>query len=113
MEGSACLIPATGGLLYRETGLLAWPGQAPLRAERSYRWRAEGDGQVVVCFADGRHFHSFDADAATPLAQHECDPDLYRVAYDFRRFPEWSAEWTVTGPRKNYTMRTAYCGPTP
>ena len=39
---------------------------------------------------------------------HACDPDTYRVRYDFRRWPRWQAEWRVTGPRKDYGMLSRF-----
>ena len=43
-----------------------------------------------------------------PVADHWCDPDTYKVRYDFREWPLWRAEWRVTGPRKDYVMRSVY-----
>jgi hypothetical protein len=39
---------------------------------------------------------------------HACDPDTYRAHHDFSRWPQWHAVWTVTGPRKDYTMWTMW-----
>ena len=60
----------------------------------------------MVDYADGRPFHEFDP--ARPRAAHWCDPDDYRVRYDFTRWPLWRAEWEVRGPRKDYLMMTDY-----
>ncbi len=104
--GTAILTPGGPGLRYREEGSLAFGAAAPVRAERSYLWSERG-GRIAVCFADGRPFHDFDpADAA---ALHFCAPDHYAVRYDFARWPDWGAEWRVTGPRKDYIMLTRYC----
>lgn len=119
--GQARFTPlAAGRLRYHEEGLLCLPGMAPMLAERSYLWAAEagegaGEGAgeegageaIAVFFADGRPFHRF-----TPArleAAHFCPPDHYRVAYDFRRWPEWSACWQVSGPRKAYCLTSRYC----
>lgn len=104
-EGVAEFRPVPQGLAYREEGRM-WLGAAPgVLAVRDYLWREEG-GRIVIDHADGRPFHAFDP--AEPEARHWCDPDDYRVRYDFSRWPEWRAEWTVRGPRKDYTMRSSY-----
>ncbi len=104
-EGRVCFTPDGTGLAYHETGTLTLPGAAPMRAERAYLWREEG-AEIVVLFSDGRPFHRFDP--AMPAAHHWCDPDDYRVRYHFAAWPDWRAEWRVTGPRKDYVMRSRY-----
>lgn len=104
-SGRAVFTPEGAGLRYVEAGELALPGATPMRAERSYLWHAEGE-RIVVRFADGRAFHHFSP--AAPEAAHWCDPDDYRVRYDFTLWPAWHAEWRVRGPRKDYTMRSDY-----
>ena len=89
-------------LAYFETGLLSLPGQPPMQAERRYIWR---DGPTVW-FDDERFFH-----AVPPLggeAHHHCDPDDYRVSYDFSLWPDFSTVWTVRGPRKDYRMHSHF-----
>jgi hypothetical protein len=103
--GTATFTPDPAGLTYAEAGRLALPDGTTLAAERRYLWRESEDG-IAVLFADGRPFHSFGT--ANPLAAHWCDPDTYRVAYDFAAWPAWSATWDVTGPRKDYRMRSHY-----
>lgn len=95
------------GLVCDESGEMSVPGAAPMRAGRRTLWNIE-PGQIVIRFADGRPFHSFDPAAARPAASHECAPDLYRVAYDFSLWPHWQSIWRVTGPRKDYLMTTDY-----
>ncbi len=106
-EGRAAFVPAgPGRLAYREEGLLSPPGAvAPLRAERSYLWCAEGD-EIAVFFDDGRPFHRFCA--ARPEASHWCDPDQYDVRYDFTLWPEWHSAWQVRGPRKEYRLTSQF-----
>ena len=106
-EGRAVLSRDGAGLTYDETGLLTFGAAAPLTATRRYLWRPDG-GLVAVFFADGRPFHSFDPADTAPEAHHPCAPDTYRVRYDFARWPEWSADWQVSGPRKEYRMRSSY-----
>lgn len=106
MEGEATFAPDGAGLIYRETGLLRLAKMEPIRAERSYLWRQGQPGMVEVLFTDGQPFHMFRIDM--PRAEHFCDPDTYRVAYDFNRWPVWRAVWRVTGPKKNYEMTTDF-----
>lgn len=103
--GQARFTPQAGGLRYHETGVLTLAGERPMQAERVYLWQAEG-AQIVVRFEDGRDFHRFSP--ADPQAAHWCDPDDYRVCYDFGHWPAWQAEWRVTGPRKDYVMISEY-----
>jgi hypothetical protein len=96
---------APWGLRYAEEGELLL-GEAPaMRATREYRW-VFGEAGVEVFFADGRFFHAFGLDSAE--AEHLCGEDLYRVTYDFWRWPHWEAVWDVRGPRKDYAMRSVY-----
>ncbi|MCA0272725.1 MAG: DUF6314 family protein [Proteobacteria bacterium] len=105
-DGEAVFAPdGHGGLTYRETGELRLGGGPAFTAERSYLWR-ETDGRIIVDFADGRPFHGFDP--AAPAAHHLCIADDYTVRYVFAGWPEWQAEWTVCGPRKDYTMLSLY-----
>lgn len=95
------------GLHYHEEGRLRLGDGPAMVATRDYHWTRDGDG-IAVLFADGRPFHRFAATTGTAGADHLCGADLYRVAYDFADWPNWSSDWTVTGPAKSYRMRTAY-----
>ena len=106
-EGEARFAPGMGGLIYDETGALRFPGEAPLQAKRRYIWR-ETDSGIDVTYADGREFHRFEMGRAMSKAHHDCTPDTYLVTYDFTNWPDWSAEWQVSGPRKDYAMTTRY-----
>ncbi len=106
-EGEAVLRPAGDHWLWSETGQLRLGAGAPFSATRRYLWRAETAGRIAVFFEDGRPFHSFDP-AGRPEASHWCDPDNYRVSYDFADWPHWRATWRVRGPRKDYTMRAEH-----
>src|SRR5690606_1694750 len=83
------------------------PGRPPLTATRTYLW-AEAPGRLVVAFADGGPFHDFAAGDPAPEAEHPCGEDLYRVCYDFRRWPRWRSVWRVTGPRKDLVIVSAF-----
>lgn len=106
--GRARFTPAPEGLDYFEDGELCLPGAPPLAASRRYRWRAFGPEAIEVRFADGRLFHRFLADDPAPAAVHDCPPDQYRVRYDFGRWPRWSAEWRVRGPRKAFSILSTF-----
>lgn len=93
------------GLRLTEEGRLEL-GAAQFKATRVYLWHADGDA-IAVRFEDGRPFHRFTPQGA-PDSAHWCDPDDYRVTYDFARWPVWTSEWRVTGPRKDYVMRSEY-----
>lgn len=105
-EGLAEMQPAaTMPWLWVETGELRLGDAAPMSAERRYLWAEEG-GRIRVRFPDGRAFHDF---SATSLeAAHWCEPDDYRVRYDFGAWPAWQAQWRVRGPRKDYTLLSEY-----
>lgn len=100
--GTGVFSPDGDGLIWRESGVLTIGAAAPFRAAQRHLWRFAAGGGVTVLFADGRAFHGFDPDA--PEAEHDCPPDLYRVAYAFDPPDRWRATWRVTGPRKNYRM---------
>lgn len=104
-DGRAIFAPDANGLAYTETGTLTMDGQPPMQAERRYHWREDGT-QIAIDFDDGRFFHSFAPDV--PEATHWCDPDTYKVAYDFSEWPRWRATWNVSGPRKFYQMVSFY-----
>lgn len=111
-EGTARFDPARlgsgDGLAYFEEGRLAFAGGPAFAASQRYLWCEAGADSIEVRFADGRFFHRFYADEARPVAYHDCPPDQYRVAYDFRRWPRWRAEWRVVGPAKNYGLVSDY-----
>lgn len=107
-DGTATFAPlGSDSLRYDEIGVLRLTGATPMRAERAYVWRFAGEG-VAVTFADGRPFHRFVPAAVALGTDHACGDDLYRVTYGFADWPGWSSCWTVTGPRKDYTMTTRY-----
>ncbi len=105
MEGETLFTPVGEGLRCDETGRLTYGG-TEMEARRTYLWRAVPGG-VAVAFEDGREFHDFRF-APAPEASHICEPDHYRVRYDFSHWPDWSATWQVTGPRKDYLSSSRY-----
>ncbi|MBV0912916.1 DUF6314 family protein [Anianabacter salinae] len=104
--GTAQFVPDAAGFTYIEDGLLQAPDRPAMRAQRRYLWR-QGAAGIEVYFADGRFFHLIGA-GPSPAAEHDCAPDVYRVRYDFIGWPDWRAEWRVTGPHKDYVLRSEY-----
>lgn len=116
LDGHAHFACDAEGLVQDEGGTLRLGTAPPLHATRRYLWRAGAGGRIEVRFADGRAFHDFvlpgvAPGGTTPRAAHPCGGDLYRVRYDFARWPDWSAEWRVSGPRKDYRMVSHYTRP--
>ena len=107
LTGVADFTPEGDRLLYSETGQLRIGDAPPMEATRRYIWRAAED-RIEVLFDDGRPFHFFTASGQGEGTDHLCGADLYRVSYDFTNWPEWSAQWTVQGPRKDYVMMSRY-----
>lgn len=96
-----------GRLIYEETGTLSYASQPPMAATRRYIWQETPEG-IDVLFEDETPFHTISLDRSMPDANHHCDPDLYHVSYDFTRWPNWSSNWRVVGPRKDYRMVSQY-----
>ncbi|TRD20779.1 DUF6314 family protein [Palleronia caenipelagi] len=105
-EGEARFVPFADGLRYEEEGTL-YLGPQPMHAAQSHLWSSIGD-LIRVTFSDGRPFHDFDASEVAPTARHDCAPDIYLVTYAFPNWPDWSVKWEVSGPRKDYTLRSSY-----
>lgn len=96
-----------GHLRYVEEGTIKFGAGPAFTAHRHYQWHF-GDGIVEVRFADGGAFHHFVPEGVVAGTDHPCGQDHYKVQYDFRRWPDWQAVWTVTGPRKDYTSTSHY-----
>ena len=94
-------------LIYTEAGELRLPDQPGLATQREYLWQAEGSS-VNVSFPDGTPFHRFRLSCSEARASHWCDPDRYDVWYDFSNWPDWTAIWTVRGPKKDYVSVTHF-----
>lgn len=108
LEGQAEFIARDEHWLYQETGILHWPNSAPMVANRGYQF-FETQGRIEIRFQNGDPFHSFTW--ANPTATHDCPPDFYEVSYDFGAWPEWTSQWHVTGPRKDYRLLSQYSRP--
>jgi hypothetical protein len=105
--GEATFTPNSGTMsVYREEGRLELANGAILTADRTYFWQ-QSDLGIDVSFEDGRFFHRI-APGDCPTARHDCAPDIYDVRYDFSPWPRWQALWRVSGPRKDYEMKSIY-----
>ena len=93
--------------VWEEHGMLRLSGGPPQAAARRYIW-TETEGGVAVAFADGRPFHVLPLGTRAAEVRHDCAPDLYLGRYDFARWPDWTLEWRVTGPRKDYVSLTRF-----
>lgn len=93
------------GLVQREEGVLRFGTSPPMQASRSYLWRADGLG-LAVFFEDGRAFHRLEPGALADC--HHCAPDIYDVAYDLSRWPDWRQSWRISGPRKDMTIESRF-----
>jgi hypothetical protein len=107
-HGEARFKADRGRLLYHEEGMLQFGGLTASRATRNYIWTFPSDTEVKILFENGDDFHVFNPQDPRPFARHFCDPDEYDVTYDFRRWPQWRAEWRVEGPKKDYRMVSTY-----
>jgi hypothetical protein len=97
--------PDGPGLRQHEEGVLILGSAPPLQASRAYLWRHEG-ASLVVFFEDGRPFHRLGPGQLAD--RHLCAPDVYDVAYDFGRWPDWTQSWRVLGPRKDMTIESRF-----
>jgi hypothetical protein len=90
-------------LNYTESGLLSYGSHSGL-ASQSYRWHILENGQIDVCFKDGRLFHRLDLSEGMAIVDHQCAADHYRGFYRLLGEDRWVASWHVTGPRKDVTL---------
>ncbi|WP_246801156.1 DUF6314 family protein [Bradyrhizobium genosp. L] len=113
MQGRASFTPLAGGsLAYREQGTLRLSNGTELEAAREYVFR-ESEGGFDVLFKEDppRLFHAISLHGAGELAgeaSHLCNLDTYRSSYRFLPDGTFIIRHVVSGPRKDYTMTTAY-----
>lgn len=106
-QGTVRVIPEPDQLRWIEEGTLT-NSAGSFAGSRTYLWRADPLSHgISLHFEDGRFFHTIHP-VPKPSDAHDCPPDTYQVAYDFSDWPRWQANWTVTGPRKDYTMLSRY-----
>ncbi|WP_181037516.1 DUF6314 family protein [Arthrobacter sp. ZGTC412] len=104
-SGVVQFVPADdGGLALREEGTMRWPAfTGP--ASREYLLRpTERADALDVFFTDGRPFHTMSFTPEANLDQHWCDPDTYRVAYNYGDADRFTYSWDVKGPQKNLLL---------
>lgn len=105
--GASFLEDGENRLKYLETGKVRFDRGPIMQATRTYCWHFAPD-RIAVTFEDGGPFHSFIAGGQVAGTDHPCGDDYYRVSYDFSKWPDWTATWIVTGPRKDYTSISHY-----
>lgn len=115
MQGMALFIPEGGGeTRYREEGLLRLRTGGDFPSSRDYAYR-DRPGGFAVFFAETprRLFHEVRLSCEqggqfSGTAAHACGGDFYETRYEFMPGGDFFTGHTVTGPRKNYSMRTRY-----
>jgi hypothetical protein len=115
MQGLATFTPLDEGrLAYREQGHLTLLNGTALEAEREYIF-SKGDRGFEVFFKENppRLFHEIELAASvggalSGSAGHLCNLDDYQSTYTFLADGRFVVRHVVSGPRKDYTMTTAY-----
>jgi hypothetical protein len=99
-------------------GLLRYVEHGTLRlgshrgpASRRLTYHVEG-AWARVAFADGRHFHDLDLRVGVWEVEHPCGDDRYHGRFEVDDAHRWRQQWTVTGPRKQQSIRTVLERPT-
>jgi len=106
-------------ILYKEEGTFTTSDFVAIKVSRSYIWRFSDDRSLEIYFI--AQFENppkidylflplvFD-DSLVAEAVHPCCDDLYEAKYDFAGLQqgEWTVEYLVKGPEKDYTLRTCY-----
>lgn len=115
MKGLATFTPLNAECLaYREQGRLKLQNGTELEAEREYVFRKRDRGfEVFFKETPLRLFHAIELAASdgggfSGSAGHLCNLDHYRSTYTFRGGGGFVIRHIVSGPRKDYTMITAY-----
>ncbi len=106
-EGWACFAPEGAGLVYHEEGRLAL-GAFETIASQVYRYRFPAPHRAAVAFGDGRAFFELDLSGGPWEAEHRCGEDLYRGRFAALGADGWSAQWEITGPRKDQWLESLY-----
>jgi hypothetical protein len=117
MTGRARIAPTgEGRARYDETARVLLADGNILTGSQSYRYRrlpAPANGFDVLFAESGELFERLDF-RSTPDgglradAEHHCPPDRYVSSFTLDPEDRLSVEHTVTGPNKNYVVRTAY-----
>lgn len=107
-----CLSSQT--LVFNESGIWTLPSGTQIPFRNRYRWRLEDDALTLAHLRYGdvnpvmlASFVPTGPNQLRARAPHWCDPDTYRVAMSLG--PSGATLlWSVSGPAKDYRMRTAY-----
>lgn len=104
VEGVATFVPEDRWIRWHEDG--TWFRAAePVAVRRTLRIE-ERDGDWFVTFEDGRDFHPW---LLRSGFIHPCGHDTYAgLLAPGTDAAQWRLTWSVSGPAKDYTMRTTY-----
>ena len=117
ITGRARIAPTgEGWARYDESARVRLTDGKTLAASQSYRYRrlpAPANGFDVLFAATGELFERLDfrssADGSLSAnAEHDCAPDRYVSKFTLDSGDRLAVEHTVSGPNKNYVVRTAY-----
>ena len=110
VDAEACLDRSGDGRVrWHEEGLLRRPSQPGAASVFRTLWvEPPHDDEPAwwVTFEDGRRFHPW---SPGTQVEHPCAPDVYRGLVEVVD-PDrtWSVVWQARGPRKDYTITSAY-----
>lgn len=113
-SGEAGFVPiAADSLRVSEKGMLVLPDARKIQAYRNWIWRFSGESQLSIFYdePDGRLYHQLNLVWADGIwsadASHRCEDDTYAGKYRLGdRVME--IETTVSGPNKDYRLKSAY-----
>lgn len=63
---------------------------------------------VATYFTDGRMFYSLDLAGNSATGTYQCIDDLYMAKYHFVNQTSFELTYSITGPKKNYSIKSAY-----
>lgn len=92
---------------YEETGRLT-TASFDDEVRQEYIYLFPESHRAAVKFRDGRDFHDLDLRTGIWEARHDCEPDVYDGAFSVKNSDLWQCQWTITGPRKDMTIRSIY-----
>jgi hypothetical protein len=117
MTGRARIAPTgEGRARYDETARVRLADGTTLTGSQSYRYRRlppPANGFDVLLADTGELFERLDFQSVPhgslrADAEHLCSPDRYVSKFTLDAEDRLTVEHTVTGPKKNYVVRTAY-----
>jgi len=117
MTGRAHIVSTGAGRArYNETARVRLSDGSTLTGSQSYVYRqlpAPANGFDVLFAETGKlferlDFHTLPNGSLRADADHDCPPDRYVSQFTLDAADRLSVEHTVTGPNKNYVVRTNY-----